>query len=182
MLVLLIGSAAKAEVRKSGDIAKPAWEWTVDERLAQRFAPKAMEARAAEHAAEERAFLRRFPEAANDFPETKGTGSPQHDTDSIDGDKTPELFLPFELFDHLLNMGLTSGADLESRTIIEQRAVALGLAVTCGSGSKRQQLSTWSYSAKMNAERGHSSVPPGQWTVLRWITTPFIIVVLGRRL
>ena len=27
--------AAKAEVRKSGDIAKPAWEWTVDERLAR---------------------------------------------------------------------------------------------------------------------------------------------------
>ncbi|MFY9820005.1 MAG: hypothetical protein WAM82_01400 [Thermoanaerobaculia bacterium] len=125
-VLLLANNAAKAEDRKSDDALKPAWDWTVDERLVTRFSPQAMAARAAQHAAEERAFLSRFPEAADDYPETKGTGSPQQVTDSIDGDKTPELFLPFELFDHLLNMGLTSGANLESRTIIEQRAVALG--------------------------------------------------------
>jgi hypothetical protein len=98
MLVLLVGSAAKAEVSKSGDIAKPAWEWTVDERLAQRFAPEAMEARAADHSSEERAFLNRFPEAAADLTETKETGFPRQVNDSIEGNKTPELFLPFELF------------------------------------------------------------------------------------
>ena len=126
LLLLLIGSAAKAEVSKSRDVAKPAWEWTVDERLAQRFAPGAMEARAAEHSTEERAFLNRFPEAAAGFPETKETGFPRQVTDSIEGNKTPALFLPFELFDHLLSMGLPPDANLESQRIIEQRAVALG--------------------------------------------------------
>jgi hypothetical protein len=125
-LLVLIGSSAKAEAPKSSDVQKPAWEWTVNERLAKRFAPQAMEARAAEHEAKDKALLSRFPEAANEFPEVKGTGSSQQATDSIDGDKTPELFLSFELFDHLLDMGLTSGADFESRTIIEERAVALG--------------------------------------------------------
>ncbi|HEV7507995.1 MAG TPA: hypothetical protein VGS07_24135 [Thermoanaerobaculia bacterium] len=126
VLLLLIGSAAEAETRESEGVLKPAWEWTVDERLAQRFSPRAMEARAAEHAAEERTFLTRFPEAAADLFESKDTDSSRQATASIEGKKTPELFLPFELFEHLLSMGLSPEADPESRKIIEQRAVALG--------------------------------------------------------
>lgn len=124
-LFLLSGGAVNAENGKSSDLRKPAWEWTVDERLAKRLDPNAREARAAKQAAKDRAFLSRFPEAT-DLPGIKAGGAPLQVTESIEGDETPELFLPFELFDHLLDMGLTSGAGLESRTIIENRAVALG--------------------------------------------------------
>ncbi len=125
------GGIAKAqEASTANAVKKPTWKWTTDERLSQRFEPEAMAARAAERAAEQQAFLKRLPKAAAQFPRpgTDSTDQASQAVDMIEGSKTPALFLPFELFDHLLAMGFPPGGNNldESRRIIEERAVALG--------------------------------------------------------
>jgi len=111
-------------------LAKPAWEWTLADRFKQRFDPAAMKARAARRAVEQEAAAKWFPSAAEGpfLPRNAASDSSQHDVETIDGNQTPELFLPLELFDHLLLMGFpSSGKDqFETRQIIENRAVPLG--------------------------------------------------------
>lgn len=102
---------------------KPAWKWSVEERLAARFDPVALEARAARHRAESEELKKGEPELL------AHAGPPRGDLDSIDGAETPELFLPWELFSHLLELGFApEEEDLSaSRGSIEERAAALGL-------------------------------------------------------
>ncbi len=101
---------------------KPAAEWTDDERFEARFAPGAAAARARaqnlalrarlpEHAVESRKRLER--EAKSAFAEL---------TDFVDGNMTPELFFPFELFETLLHMCFES----ESKPSLENRAHTIG--------------------------------------------------------
>jgi hypothetical protein len=65
---------------------KPPWEWTIDERLADRFDPAKIQER-------ELAYRSKFPQSRG------GHGKVVY---VIDGARNPELFLPSELFDVLL--------------------------------------------------------------------------------
>lgn len=130
ILILLLIQAFAAAAQPAGPIKgsppKPAWRWSVDERLARRFDPELMKARAEERAAERKAFEKKFPAPAQNF---SGAEAPNEQTvDTVRGEKNPELFLTIELFDHLLVMGFPSNGmgQQESRRLIEERAVALG--------------------------------------------------------
>ncbi|HEV2856521.1 MAG TPA: hypothetical protein VHC97_27285 [Thermoanaerobaculia bacterium] len=127
---LLLGAVAArgAEAEKGGS-RKPAWKWTIEERLAARFDPAAMAAREAEYQAEQEAIRKRWADSVLFEDEAKMTGPPPA-TETIDGSKTPELFLPVELFGMLLNRAFPleeeSAGPQEPRSRIEQRAAALG--------------------------------------------------------
>lgn len=101
---------------------KPAWQWTLDERLTARFDSKAIEARRAR----EQARAKSFPKSGmpgDELYEVPPSGF------SVDGATTPELFLPHELFDHLIHTCFPAdGRDQNlSRRMVERRAAALGL-------------------------------------------------------
>jgi hypothetical protein len=116
-----------AAARPEGVSRKPAWTWTVEERLAKRFDPKAMAARAAEEAEKEKAFRARNPELAEDpLFKTDYPGRPLMET--IDGAETPELFMVWELFTFFVDRAFpVLGSDNSHyRQRIEQRAAALG--------------------------------------------------------
>lgn len=120
------GATAQPPV-KNDKPGKPAWRWTLEERLAMRFDPEAIKARAAKRVAEREAMLLRMPPQSED--DLFSTPEPRiADRDTIEGWKTPELFLPTELFDHLLDMGFPPAGTFqeEGRQVIETRAVALG--------------------------------------------------------
>lgn len=113
--------AQGAESRPIGGSRKPAWKWSVEERLAARFDPDAMKARAARQRAEYEEIKKLAPDMVADGEPTR------EDRDSIDGGETPELFLPWELFNYLLERGFTFDEDrTESRRSIEERAAILG--------------------------------------------------------
>ena len=127
--ILLLGmTAAQGAEPEKGSPRKPAWKWTLDERLAARFDPGAMAARDAELQAEEEAARKRWSNLLAG-EEAQMTGPPPA-TETIDGSKTPELFLPVELFSTLLNRGFPPGEEREgpheARSGIEARAAALG--------------------------------------------------------
>lgn len=114
-----VGQAQEARREQaSSEPPKPAWRWTLEERLAARFDPARMKARAAEAAVERE-------KAAKIFGERFDAADNQH---SIDGRREPELFLPTELFETLLSWGfpLDSENQAEQRETIEERAVVLG--------------------------------------------------------
>jgi hypothetical protein len=128
-LILLLISALPAAAQPGGDSAKgnppkPAWRWSVDERLAKRFDPESRKARAEEQAAKLKDFQKRFPVPADDLFAVKN----QQNVDTIEGETNPELFMTFELFDQLLEMGFPPRGmnQQESRRLIEERAVVLG--------------------------------------------------------
>lgn len=79
---------------------KPVWKWSVEDRLAKRFDREEMKARAAEQAAEKRVFQKSMPVGGADplfsIPEDRAPSM------LIEGRKTPELFLTWELFTSLL--------------------------------------------------------------------------------
>jgi hypothetical protein len=85
-----------------------------------------MKARAKERAAEREDFEKRFPSLAQG--PFAGEVKNRQAVDTIRGEKNPELFMIFELFDHLLSMGFPPGGidQPESRRLIEERAVVLG--------------------------------------------------------
>ncbi len=74
--------------------AKPPWVWTVEERIAARLDPVAIEQRSARHAASLRGH------DGTVHSQTSATTTSTHVV--IDGNVNPELFLPFELFNTLL--------------------------------------------------------------------------------
>jgi hypothetical protein len=124
LVLLFFSPVTKAATAQS---LKPAWEWTAAERLSQRFDAGAMKARAARREAEQRAAAKWFPPAsAGPFAAHSAAAEPK--TETIDGNQTPELFLPLELFDHLLLMGFPPGGrdQLETRRAVEDRAAPLG--------------------------------------------------------
>jgi hypothetical protein len=90
--------------------AKPAWKWTLEERLAARFDAEQQKKRNAADVAE----------GYTDWDD-------EH-TVTIVGRTHPEVFLPWELFDQLLRSGLAEDLEVRQamRSVIEERAVALG--------------------------------------------------------
>jgi len=135
LAVLLLDGRAPASAaqpvgsqsRSTRGPATAAWKWTVEERLAKRFDPESMAARAREQAAEREANRTRFPEGSDDplFKVDDQVGPP---LETINGRKTPELFLTWELFTDLIDRGLSGHGQLEQtyRGRIEGRAAALG--------------------------------------------------------
>src|SRR4051812_3335976 len=129
MLLLLPALAAAAQPAGSlikGSPSKPAWKWSVDERLAKRFDPESMKARAEARTAKLNDFEKRFPAPADDL--FTGALKNQQNVDTIEGETNPELFLTFELFNQLLVMGFPPDGmnQQESRRLIEERAAVLG--------------------------------------------------------
>jgi len=118
-------SAAAAHGGPEASVQKPAWKWTVEERLAKRFDAEAMATRVREQEEERKA--RRALHPLSDDP--LFNIDDQERAVTIDGKKTPELFLPFELFTYLLNDAfppVDGPMKWERRGLIEQRAAALG--------------------------------------------------------
>lgn len=109
VVLLLLASQGLADAAKV-HFRKPAWQWTLDERLAARFDPAAQAARKAAH---------------RDVIAHLRLGSP---ADVVDGHETPELYLPTELFSHLLRVAFpAAGAEgALARRAIEERAAPLG--------------------------------------------------------
>jgi hypothetical protein len=107
VLLLIPGGIASAA---TVHLHKPAWQWSLDERLAARFDPAAQAARQAAH---------------RDIIVNLHLDGP---ADVVDGKETPELYLPTELFNQLLNVAFFDLDFLgpERRHGIEARAVALG--------------------------------------------------------
>jgi len=129
MLLIIPAFAAAAQPADGptkGNSPKPAWKWSVDERLSRRFDPKYRKARAEARAAKLNEIKKRFPALTDDLSagELKG----QQNLDTIEGETNPELFLTYELFDQILVMGFPPNGmnQQESRRLIEERAVALG--------------------------------------------------------
>src|SRR5215212_9172353 len=94
--VFVAVAAFAAEAEKTN--AKPAWEWTLEERIAARtdgmLATKRIQAA--------------FAEQVGDEGQTKVSAGKyrKEPSDVIDGNRNPELFLPTELFESALTLGL----------------------------------------------------------------------------
>ena len=117
--------AQTPDIPRTQKIRKPAWQWTLAERLAARFDPAAMKARQARRLAEHEAH--QAARRARGVPEDPIFDHFEPSPDSIEGKENPELFLPHELFNFLLITCFPPEGDLFSRGRIEQRAPALGL-------------------------------------------------------
>jgi hypothetical protein len=93
--------------RPDGAVPKPAWEWSVEERLAARFDPEAVEAKEVERKANDDEARKQSPDGRLPLDELldQMTG-PEPVTITLDGSKTPELYLPGELFWVLIDRGL----------------------------------------------------------------------------
>jgi hypothetical protein len=131
LIVLCLAGATAARAQEGKAIRgfqKPAWKWTPEERLAKRFDPEAMRARAEARATKQRAMAEKFPSMAADFPKGWFEGKGPSNQQTIEGDKTPELFMPSELFTFLIDDGFPpDGRDQsELRLGIEERAAAIG--------------------------------------------------------
>jgi len=116
---------------KTDKTPKPAWQWTLEERLAKRFDPEAMRARVAAKVAERAAYWKKLEAEGSSplgDPEDFTDWSRRSDRDVINGRTNPELFLPLELFTYLLADAFPPGGidASESRRTIEERAAALG--------------------------------------------------------
>jgi hypothetical protein len=130
VLLVLVGipAAVQGAGVENGGPPKPAWKWSVDERLAARFDPEAMAAREAERQAKETELRKSWADPLSE-EKARTTEAPSVQ-EVIYGSKTPELFLPVELFGMLLESGFLpkeGGEHLQqSRGWIEERAAALG--------------------------------------------------------
>jgi len=94
--------------------SKPAWQWTLDERLADRFDPTRIRERDEAYVAKFRQLRAMRESNSRDTGDTDGKQLQYR----IDGSRNPELFLPHELFVALLG-GLSSDA---SRRVREREA------------------------------------------------------------
>jgi hypothetical protein len=112
VVLVLLGSSLvpPSATAATVHLHKPAWQWTLDERLAARFDPAAQAARQAAH---------------RDIIVNLHLDGP---ADVVDGKETSELYLPTELFNQLLNVAFFDLEFLgpERRHGIEARAAALG--------------------------------------------------------
>jgi hypothetical protein len=106
-LVFVVIAASLPATSKAQE-PKPSWRWTLDERLAQRHDPVAAAARL-------RAEAGRVSSLA-----TTATAKVtlQGNSDYISGRDHPELFLPWELFDHMMTMAYAD--DTEVRSIFRE--------------------------------------------------------------
>ena len=125
LVALLLAGNAEAQAGHDGKSQKPAWKWSLDERIDQRFDSHFRKARA-EQAAEASKRRNSFDQFQDPFFDTAKSG--RSDIYSIDGQQTPELLLPFELFNSLLGSCCSPGGEgmASPRRRIEEGATALG--------------------------------------------------------
>lgn len=119
----LCAQAVPAQTAKAWDDTKPPWKWTLEERLAKRFDPDEIAARAAlgeKRMQEEPPFPPGLPEWDEALMESAKT--------IINGRDTPELFTPMELFIHFVEGAYSfDGRDQRiRRQRVEEEAAALG--------------------------------------------------------
>lgn len=124
MLMAQTVVAQSSSEPRSSTLGKPAWQWTIEERLAKRFDPAEMK----ERAAAEDQRLQELMKLGMLREKDVSSRSSEGDVDTISGRETPELFLPMELFNVLLDSafppdGLNQDA---ARASIEEHAAALG--------------------------------------------------------
>jgi hypothetical protein len=81
--------------RDRGQAVKPAWEWSLEERIASRIDPALMRQRAEAHAAD----LNRDRTPAGAQAHAAGARPIEF---TVDGRRNPELLMPFELFGSVL--------------------------------------------------------------------------------
>jgi hypothetical protein len=105
---LTIAGPTQAQVNHGN---KPAWKWSAEERLSARLNPAYLEAR------------HKNRELTN--VTLQGYAASEETVDVINGGETPELFLNWELFDQLMNLGFDKDEE-STRHLVEQRAAALG--------------------------------------------------------
>lgn len=119
--LILFAQAAAAQTAKAWDESKPAWQWTLEERLAKRFDAGEVAARAA--LAEGR-IRRQVPIPGMEWDEALIEGAKTR----INGRDTPELFTPMELFIHLVESSnpLDGRHQRLWRQQVEEEAAALG--------------------------------------------------------
>ncbi|MEA2568635.1 MAG: hypothetical protein QOI24_636 [Acidobacteriota bacterium] len=98
---------------------KPAWEWTLEERVAKRYDPASLRDRMTREATEPFGIMS-VPQGTIANPSPTATRYPS----IIIGARDPELFMPWELFDDVVRnaYGDDSAERVEIRAQIEQRA------------------------------------------------------------
>ena len=100
LVVLILAQAVVCNAAPPGVAAKQPWEWTIDERLADRFDPAKIRERRLAHEAS-------LPAAAASSEraglQSRSVVQRQPFVYDIDGSRNPELFLSYELFDGLLS-------------------------------------------------------------------------------
>jgi hypothetical protein len=94
--------------------SKAAWDWTVAERLAERFDPAKIRER-------DEAYIAKYSAAHPELRSDQGTQPHTGLRYRIDGARNPELFLPHELFDYLVK-GVGSEERVRSRVRQESAA------------------------------------------------------------
>lgn len=101
LLVLLIALPSAGQT-VSPEPTKPAWEWSLDERIAKRLDPVSIMERAQANERE----LNLSPEELTYL----GLSTPPKVRFTVDGKRDPELLMPFELFDSILH-GVRDGGE-----------------------------------------------------------------------
>jgi hypothetical protein len=131
--LVMLFSYRSIEAQKTGDqnlpsAQVPAWKLTLAQRFSRRFDPQAMAERREAELAERRAAERWFPGPQGVFAMPEADGKSKRFSEGVNGNRTPELFLPSELFGILLfNAFPPAGVDrAETWGPIERRAAALG--------------------------------------------------------
>lgn len=117
VVISLLAISANSQTQSNenpGTAPRRAWEWTVEERLADRLNPEKIRERAAAYVATLTLSQQRSIAAAASSSAEAAPGSPQVVTYYIDGRRNPELFLTHELFDFLLS-GLASDASMRAK-------------------------------------------------------------------
>ncbi|MCU1230759.1 MAG: hypothetical protein JWO97_3643 [Acidobacteria bacterium] len=98
---------------------KPAWQWTLEERLAKRYDPASLKDRITREATEPFGIMS-VPQGTIANPSPTAARYPS----IIVGARDPELFMPWELFDDVVRHAYSSdpASRAEIRAQIEQRA------------------------------------------------------------
>lgn len=120
-IALLIGLGVQAQEKKPA--TKAPWEWTIEERLAERYDPVKVEERR----------LLAVEKALHQDPRLENRTIHDPHRAFIDGSETPELFMPFELFSGMIDKAFL--ADPEYCAVYQEEVQALA-----GDFGKRDDL------------------------------------------
>ena len=126
--MILFAQGVSAQTTKAWDDSKPAWKWTLEERLAKRFDPAEVAARAALAEKQMRKQLA-FPWPLPKEPGETDEALLESARESINGRDTPELLTPMELFISLIESAYPVGDGVDRRPyreLVEEEAAALG--------------------------------------------------------
>ncbi len=116
VVVSLLAISASSQAQRNESLSKPPlrspWEWTVDERLADRLNPEQIRVRNAAYA--DAVSQRGSSSAVTGAHSDAARNDSSVLTYEIDGRRNPELFLTHELFDRLL-IGLASDGTMRTK-------------------------------------------------------------------